>query len=308
MTPTAADLQTLTAIADGFSRQQRSPVLHHPGELSLGYEDVTFPASDGVPLSGWLIRSPHAVGTIIANHPMGFTRSGLPTHLEPWQSMWQASGNGFEVNLVPDYKILHDAGYNVVAYDLRNHGLSSTANGGVASSGIFESRDVLGSVRFVRDHPDLRDVPIGLFSRCLGCSSTLCAIDRYPREFADVRCLVGSQPVTARVIMAQRLGLLGLEQLIDVFDDLVIERTGIGFAERQPQAWARSVTLPTYLYQVHDDALTDPSDVQNIFDNLASDHKRLDWIEGTTARWDGYMEFQRRPSRVLDWFATHLTS
>jgi pimeloyl-ACP methyl ester carboxylesterase len=41
------------------------------------------------------------------------------------------SGNGFEVNLVPDYKILHDAGYNVLAYDLRNHGLSSAANGGV---------------------------------------------------------------------------------------------------------------------------------------------------------------------------------
>jgi uncharacterized protein len=53
---------------------------------------------------------------------MGLTRSGVPAHLEPWRSAWAASGNGFEVNLVPDYKILHDAGYNVLAYDLRNHG------------------------------------------------------------------------------------------------------------------------------------------------------------------------------------------
>jgi hypothetical protein len=33
--------------------------------------------------------------------------------------VWASSGNDVEVNLVPDYKILHDAGYNVLAYDLR---------------------------------------------------------------------------------------------------------------------------------------------------------------------------------------------
>ena len=48
---------------------------------------------------------------------MGFSRSGMPTHLEPWHSEWAASGNGFEVNFIPDYKILHDAGYHVLAYD-----------------------------------------------------------------------------------------------------------------------------------------------------------------------------------------------
>jgi pimeloyl-ACP methyl ester carboxylesterase len=47
---------------------------------------------------------------------------------------------------VPDYKILHDAGYNVLAYDLRNHGLSSAANGGVVTHGFTESRDVAGSL------------------------------------------------------------------------------------------------------------------------------------------------------------------
>jgi hypothetical protein len=48
-------------------------------------------------------------------------------------------------SLIPDYKILHDAGYNVLAYDLRNFGHSGAANGGIASSGIFEARDVAGS-------------------------------------------------------------------------------------------------------------------------------------------------------------------
>jgi pimeloyl-ACP methyl ester carboxylesterase len=60
---------------------------------------------------------------------MGFSRAGIAAHLDPWRSIWSSSGNAFEVNFVPDYKILHDAGYNVLAYDLRNFGHSGAANG-----------------------------------------------------------------------------------------------------------------------------------------------------------------------------------
>src|SRR5260370_14027296 len=122
--------ETLQRFANGFSWLRRAPVLHSPSEHGLEYEDVTFPARDGVPLEGWFIPAPGSSKLIIANHPLGFSRSGIPTHLRPWHADWAASGNGFEVDLVPDYKILHDAGYNVLTYDLRNHGLSSAPNGG----------------------------------------------------------------------------------------------------------------------------------------------------------------------------------
>ena len=62
--------------------------------------------------------------------------------------------------------------------------------------------------------------------------------------------------------------------------------------------------VPTFLYQVHDDSLTDPSDVQTMFDNVPVADKKLQWIYGTTARWDGYLEFQRRPQPMLDFFMT----
>jgi hypothetical protein len=32
-------------------------------------------------------------------HPMGFSRSGMPTQYEPWHADWAAGGNGFEVDL-----------------------------------------------------------------------------------------------------------------------------------------------------------------------------------------------------------------
>jgi hypothetical protein len=239
----------LQAMADSFGQQLRSPVLHWPSEQDLDYEDVTFPALDGVPLEGWFIPAAGSDQLVIANHPMGFSRSGIPAHLEPWRSVWALSGNDVEVNLIPDYKI----------------------------------------------------------SRCLGCSSTFAAMTLFPEAFDGVRCLVGPQPVTMKTIVQRRLALL--EVPADRIDDLeqrVILRTSISFPRRVPQEWARNVRVPTFLYQVHDDVLTQPRDVQAMFDNIPVADKKLQWIHGTTRRWDGYLEFQRRPEPMLDWFAKHM--
>ena len=300
--------RVLNQMADSFSQQLRSPILHSPSEENLDYEDVTFLSLDDVPLEGWFIPAARSNKLIIANHPMGFSRSGIPAHLEPWRSIWRSSGNDFEVNFVPDYKILHDAGYNVLAYDLRNFGLSGAANGGIASSGVFESRDVLGSLKYVRSREDTRGMIVGLFSRCLGCSSTFRAMADNPAAFRDVRCLVGPQPVTMKIIVERRLTLLGIPA--DRIEDLerrIVLRTSIGFGQRVPVEWAKHVCVPTFLYQVHDDVLTQPNDVQAMFDNIPVADKKLRWINGTSARWDGYLEFQRRPEPMLEWFEEHMS-
>jgi uncharacterized protein len=300
--------QTLQQMANSFVNPLRAPVLHSPAEHGLDFEDISFPALDGLPLEGWFIPAAGSDRIVIANHPMTFSRSGIPAHLEPWRSVWGSSGNGFEVDLVPDYKILHDAGYNVLAYDLRNHGLSSAANGGVISGGIFESRDVLGSLRYIRERHDTRRMMIGLFSRCMGCSSTFAAMAKDPRAFDGVRCLVAPQPVTIKIIIGRRLAIEGVPaDRLDDLEHLLMLRTSIGFAPRAPQEWAKSVRVPTFLYQVRDDTLTDPSDVQTMFDNIRIADKKLQWIDGTTARWDGYLEFQRRPEPMLQWFETHMS-
>src|SRR5215213_1118016 len=145
--------KTLEKIAEGFRTWPNAPILHWPDEQGLEYENVFFPSADGVPLQGWFIPNHQSNKIIIANHPRWFNRAGLPSHLEPWKSLGGAAGNDFEVNFVPDYKILHDAGYNVLAYDMRNHGHSSTANAGIFTVGRYESRDVIGSLHYVRNNP-----------------------------------------------------------------------------------------------------------------------------------------------------------
>jgi hypothetical protein len=162
--------EALQRFADGFSSPPRSPVLHSPSEHHLKYEDVTFAAYDGVPIEVWFIPAPGSSKLIIANHPLGFSRSGIPTHVEPWHTAWAPTGNGFEVDLVPDYKILHDAGYDVLTCDLRNHGFSGAANGGVVTHGYTESRGVVGSLEYARMRSDTSDMTIGLFSRCMAAS------------------------------------------------------------------------------------------------------------------------------------------
>jgi hypothetical protein len=299
--------EALHRFVDGFASPPRSPVLHSPAEHGLEYEDVTFPANDGVPIEAWFIPASGSSNLIIANHPLGFSRSGIPTHLQPWHAVWARSGNGFEVDFLPDYKILHDAGYNVLAYDLRNHGLSSAANGGVVTHGFTESRDVVGSLEYARTRLDTRDMAIGLFSRCMGGVSTFAAMPRYPAAFDGVRCLVSPQPITARYIAERRLAVIGLGDRLDDFNTLLRLRTSVGLEQRIPHEWAKNVRVPTFLYPVRRDSLTDPSDVQTMFDNIPVAEKKLQWIEGTTARWDGYLEFQRRPQPVLDWFAQYMS-
>lgn len=298
--------RALQAFVDGFASPPRSPVFHSPSEHGLGYEDVTFLALDGIPIEAWFIPAPGSSKVIIANHPLGFSRSGMPTQYDPWHAAWAPSGNGFEIDLVPDYKILHDAGYNVLAYDIRNHGLSNAANGGVVTHGFTEGRDVVGSLNYARTRPDTRDMIIGLFSRCMGCVSTFAAMTHYAREFEGIRCLVGCQPITPRYIAQRRLRVLGISDRLDDFDLLLRLHTGIGLERRVPQEWAKSVRMPTFLYQVHDDILTEPEDVQAMYDNIPVPEKKLQWIQGTKARWDGYLEFQRRPQPMLDWFAQHI--
>jgi hypothetical protein len=299
--------QVLARIASGFRDQIRSPILSTPADQGLDYESVTFPSEDGVPLEGWFIPCPGSDRVVIANHPRWFNRSGLPSHLEPWRSIGAATGNDFEVNFNHDYRLLNQAGYNVLAYDLRNHGHSGSGNGGLLTSGRFESRDVVGSLAYIRSRGDLARPKIALFSRCLGCNSSFFAIARRPELFDDVRCMVGVQPLSVAAIMQRMIEIAGVpgERIAELGERIQLV-TSFNLSQLSPLDAARSVKMPTLLYQVRDDLMTNPADVQSIFDNVAAKDKELFWIEGTTRRWDGYTYFSHSPQKILDWLGARV--
>jgi hypothetical protein len=298
--------ERLKAMARGWSHPLRSPVLRTPSDEGLDYEDVTFPSQDGVPLEAWFIPCAGSDHLVIANHPMMFNRYGCPTHVEPWRSFGAATGNTFEVDYVADYRILHEAGYNVLTYDERNFGLSGSGNGGVNSAGRHQARDVIGSLLYARGREDLKDMKIGLFSRCNGANANLYAIHTQPQYFDDVRCMLLCQPLSIRSVMTRELDVMGLGDRVDQLEREIQLVASLRFDQMSPNVWARSVNTPTFVYQVHDDALTTPADVQATFDAIPIQQKKLHWIRGTTLRWDGYLEFQRRPAPMLAWLEEYM--
>ncbi|WP_202486582.1 hypothetical protein [Streptomyces sp. SID4985] len=139
----------------GTTAGLRAPLLHRPGEVGLPYEDVSFPSMDGVPLDGWFIPA-DSDRLVVHNHFLPGNRCGYPGQLPQFGGL-----GGFEVNFLPEFKALHDAGYNILAYDLRNFGLSGAANGDTVGIGLLEYRDVVGSVRYAKSRPDTAAMDTG---------------------------------------------------------------------------------------------------------------------------------------------------
>jgi hypothetical protein len=98
--------------------------------------------------------------------------------------------SGFEVNVLPELRHQHDAGYNILTYDLRNHSMCGDGNGGIAGLGLLECRDVVGSVRYTKGRKELAAMRTGLYSRCMGGNSTIIAMDKGPEEFEHIKAMV----------------------------------------------------------------------------------------------------------------------
>ncbi|MYM19312.1 alpha/beta hydrolase [Brevibacterium sp. 5221] len=286
----------------GTTAGRRTPILRRPDEYGMEYEDVTFPSLDGTPLSGWFIPAEDAKAVIIHNHFLPGSRYGYAGHLPEFGGL-----GGFEVNFLPEYKALHDAGYAILAYDMRNHGMSGQGNGGIAGIGMTEWQDVVGSLRYAKARPDTQNMHKALLSVCLGADSTAIAWDRMPEEFSEVEAMIMLQPVSGTYIVDTFAEGLGLgEAGYTAFDAAVHERTGFRLAEQTPLPHMGAIGVPTLVAQVHDDSMTKPQDVQDIYDALPTDDKKLVWIEGTTERFRGYNYFGEHPAEAVDWFDSHV--
>jgi pimeloyl-ACP methyl ester carboxylesterase len=290
---------TLDAIASAAAHGTRAPLLHTPADKGLAFSEFSFPSSDGVPLEAWFIPAEGSDRLIICAHAFGFNRAGYPSAIEPWKSSF-GPGNDYDISFIPDYEKLHDAGYNVLAFDFRNFGQSGEANGGLQSAFRFEGRDVRGALDWVQNNPDLAHMKIGIFARCMGANATFRAIHDAPAAFADVKALVVPLLLSIRLIMEHQLAANGLGDYADEVDRRQRLLTSVKMKDASPALWAKSVTIPTLTYGVHDDHLVEPWDLEATFKAVAAEDKEMFWIQDTTARWDGYTWFQRHPEHVLE--------
>ena len=287
-------------IVPAVSQSKRAPVLRRPDEYDMQYEDVTFQSEDGLPLEGWYIPSKKTSNKlVICNHFSPGNRYGYAGHIKPWKG-----AGGFEVNFLPKYKALVEAGYNVFAYDLRGHGMSTPGQNGAYNPKFFEYKDVIGSINYIKSRPDTKGMDIHLHSMCLGGNSTLVAMRKKPELFIGVKSMMLLQPISGDALVRKmcknmRLGKKGY----DAFEKYYRELYGFRINDASPIEDAKFVRVPTFVAQVRKDKFTyAEEDVQAVYDAIHVPDKKLYWIEGTTERFRGYTYFSENPEQMIEWY------
>ncbi|MDG3583275.1 alpha/beta hydrolase family protein [Galbibacter pacificus] len=278
----------------------RSIIHKTPDDYGMtDWKDVFLKGIDGVPLDGWYIpaKGGESNKLVIFNHALPMCRSGFQGHLgEPFSGY-----DNVEIDFVIQMKHLTDAGYNVLAYDIRNHGRSGSSNNGVSGIGQLEWRDCAGVKQYVDNHPRLSKMKVALYSQCMGGNSQYEAISRHPELFENVKCMVSPMVVSMRAIYEAFSSLQGVSQYLDLVDFELLKAGGWLMDEMTPHTAAPDVKMPVFMIQVKDDAWTkNPEDGQKTFDLLGSEEKEIHWIENTDKRFkDGYNYFGRHPEKVL---------
>jgi pimeloyl-ACP methyl ester carboxylesterase len=300
------DHAKVKAIAN-IVRPLRSFIFKTPDDYGMtGWHDLHIPSDDGTPLEAWSIpaKGGESNKLIIFNHALPMCRAGFPGHFgEPWSSY-----EGVEIDFVIQYKHLTDAGYNVLTYDIRNHGNSSAANNGISGIGRWEWRDCVGVKKYVDNHPTLSKMTVGLYSQCMGGNSQYEAIARHPELFKNVKCMCSPLVPSMSAIFQAFSELQGVAQYQELIDLELLKMGAFPAADMTPQLFASKITMPNLTIQVRDDAWTkNPEDAQKTFDMLGTKEKEMIWVENTTHRFrDGYNFFGRYPEKVLAFFDKHM--
>lgn len=284
-----------------------------PKDYGMAYTDINIMTPDGVRLSGWEIpASSRSDKTIIMNHALGTTRYGAVEGLD-----------GVPVEYLPMVKHLHDAGYNVVMYDHRGQGESDGGTGKTligteapVGVGVTEWQDVVGSLEYVRNHPEFGDDEIAFLSQCMGASATFKAWSQAPEKFSDpkIRSVVAIQPPIADKMNKRFIIAKTKMDLDDKVLNAQIEKYGFGFADNLTDV--KSLTVPVLFLQTEADEYTfdvetGTNDVQLIYDAVPTE-KEMIWVRetgerphGSGKRFDGYRYFNKYPDQLLAFLERH---
>lgn len=187
-------------------RPPRQRLWATPDELGMAYEDVQFPARDGLRLSGWFVP----VRSENGQRPKATI---LLVHGWPWNRLGTAAENiltdlpgSAPVQLIHLALALHRRGYQLLMFDLRNHGLSAAS--APVTFGWREADDLLGALDYTAGRDDVDSQRIGVIGFSMGANTTLFTLPRTELIGAAVAVQPTSPTVFANRYAAAVLGPL----------------------------------------------------------------------------------------------------
>jgi uncharacterized protein len=280
-------------------RPPRQPLWANPGDIGLSYEDVEFPARDGLRLSGWFIPAGTNPGpAIILMHGWPWNRLG-----EAADSLMANLSGALPVDLLRLMHALHNAGYHVLAFDQRNHGQS--AAGAAVTFGLQESNDLLGALDFLSHRGDVDNGQLAAVGFSMGANAILYAL---PHTDA-LRAVVAVQPTSPRVFASRYAAdLLGplAPPVLALSSALYRQATHISLEAIEPViAAAGAGDTPVLFVQGTGDRWGSVSNVAHMASQMRNAASPL-FVE-TNHRYGGYRHVIDNPQVVLDFLQPYLS-
>lgn len=294
----------ITAIAFAFAKRlvnpPRLPLWATPGDLSLAYDDIQFPAQDGVRISGWFVPAADATrkgATIILVHDWPWNRLG-----EVADDLFSELTGRKPVDLLRLAFSLHQDGYNVLMYDMRNHGESAAAP--PIAFGQEEAKDLLGGLAYLNARSDVDPERIGVIGFSMGANSLLYALP----QTDQIKAGIAVQPMTVSTY-TQKYGqdILGpLSMAIIPLSEFMFQIAGgMYFSAYRPSfAAAGAGNTPILYIQGNSDPWGDAEDVAQIASATPNAHGPL-FVEASN-RFDGHQYLIDNPKIATAFFEQEL--
>ena len=289
------------AISNMMIKPGKAPVFETPDKYGLDYEDVTFETSDGVTLSGWIVKG--STDKVIIQSHFGVQCSRCGFTLEGKGMMEKMLWNS-DIHFLNQAKYLVNAGYTVLMYDLRNHGESGKGTSEWIKWGQDERKDVVASVNFISNHPTYKDASIGLFSICMGAASSTFAygMEKEMKTFQNVKSMIAVQPLTYDYFV-QNMGLPMF--LVNSGTKYSMENRNIDLTGDSFLPYAKDITVPTLVIQNSNDPMTDMDMVKQYYNDLTVE-KEILWLDLEKKRAAAYDWIGKNPGQILGWFNKYL--
>ncbi|NOK62183.1 MAG: alpha/beta fold hydrolase [Chloroflexi bacterium AL-W] len=276
----------------------RQPFWITPSDLGMSAEEVEFPSRDGIMLRGWFIPRASSDG------------SPAPTivfvHGWPWNRLGNRAGSTLihdqSVDFLGPAKALHEAGFNVLLFDLRNHGTSDTAL--PVTMGVHEARDFADAVAMLRQRNDVAGGRIGAIGYSMGANSLIYGIPLCQ----PICAAIAIQPVRittfARNFTRMLLGPIG-PSLFNAAVPLHRALGGPPLTQVNPASVAYDLGETEVLYvQGSGDRWGTLEDVQAMAD--ATPHTHPVVVVPSTERYGGYHYVNEQIDSVIAFFQQRL--
>ena len=219
-------------------RNTRVPPQHTPAELGLAYEDARVPTANDRRLHAWLI-------------PGGDGRRPAVVLVHGW--------NRNAERMLPYVRILHPAGYHLLAFDARHHGASDPD--GHASMKKF-SEDIRAAVSWLMERPEVDADRVAVVGLSIGGSAAIHAAAHDPRIRAVVT--VGSFAHPRDAMLETGLGSRLLAPAMPLVFRVIEWRIGTAFDQLAPERHAGRVGGRMLFIHGEEDAIVPVANLERL--------------------------------------------